>query len=309
MLLGAAYRLKSLASFVHPTYGNTMYHTGMVRLIVETGMLPIRDLSYGGFTKSFYAPAYRLFVASLSLLSNTDPVVAASLFVIAMGVVATLAAYLLGKELGGSTAGLASAFLFVLSPEVAIYTMRAFPEVLGIPLFLLALYFLHRQNRGMAILTAVLTALTHQTTAVVLGAVLLTYAAAKRDKTAALSLIAAAAAYASWQLYALGSLDILSMRQIALRESGAVSAASIGRVGAWALLFAPFGLVQAISRWKDSLLLLSFIGAALLLTKNEMLGIGIFTSRFFTFLALSLVFAGGAGIKMVWEKLEGAKWK
>ena len=309
MLFGAWYRLKSLASFVHPTYGNTMYHTGMVRLIVQTGMMPVYSLSYGGFTKSFYVPAYRLFVASLSLLSNTDPVVAASLFVIAMGIVATLAAYLLGREFGGTAVGLASAFLFVLSPELTIYTIRAFPEVLGIPLFLLTLYFLHKRNMAMAVLSAVLTTMSHQATAIVLGAVLLVYSIVKRDKIAAAALVSSIAAYSAWQLYALGSLDILSMRQIALKESGAVTAQSIERIGVWALLFAPFGLVYLLKSWRKHLLLLGFAAATLLLAKNEMLGIGIFTDRLFTFFALSLVFVAAFGMKLVWGQLEGVKWK
>jgi len=264
-LFGVWYRLKSLAFFVHPTYGNTMYHTGMVRLIVQSGHLPIYTLSYGGLTKSFYVPAYRLFVASLSVLSNTDPVVTASLFVIAMGIVATVAAYMLGKELGGTAVGLAGAFLFVLSPELTIYTIRAFPEVLGIPMFLLTLYFLHKENMPMAAISAVLTTLSHQTTAIVLGAVLLVYSLVKKDKTAMIALLSSIAAYSAWQLYALGSLDILSMRQIALKESGAVSAMSIERIGVWALLFAPFGLVYLLKSWKKYLLPLCFVGVTLLL--------------------------------------------
>ena len=286
-----------------------MYHTCMVRLIAATGHMPIYDLSYGGFTKSFYVPAYRLFVASLSILSNTDPVVTASLFVIAMGIVATIAAYLLGKELGGVPVGIASAFLFVLSPELTIYTIRAFPEVLGIPLFMLTLYFLHKKNGIMAVLSAVLTTLSHQTTAVALGVVLLAYAAVKRDKNAAAALVASIAAYAIWQAYALGSLDILSMQQIALRESGAITHASVERIGVWALLFAPFGLVYLLKDWKRHLLLLCFAAVTLLLAKNEMLGVGIFTDRLFTFFALSLVFVAAFGMKLALEILEGAKWK
>ena len=301
--------MKSLAPFVHPTYGNTMYHTGMIRLIAATGHMPVYDLSYGGFTRSFYVPAYRLFVASLSMLSNTDPIVAAALFVVAMGIVATIAAYLLGRELGGVPVGIAAAFLFVLSPELTIYTIRAFPEVLGIPLFVLTLYFLHRGNLGMTALSAVLTTLSHQTTAVVLGAVLLAYAAVKRDRTAAVALLASVGSYGLWQAYALGSLDIFSMRQIALRENGVVNWSDMGRVGIWAVLLAPLGLIRLFRDWKKHLLLLCFAGVSLLLTKNDMLGIGIFTDRFFTFFALSVLVIAAFGLDFVWRLWRGKKWK
>jgi len=272
-------------------------------------MMPIYDLSYGGLTKSFYVPAYRLFVASLSLLSHTDPIVAASLFVIAMTMVATSIAYLVGKEFGGTGVGIASAFLFVLSPEITIYTIRAFPEVLGIPFLLLTLYFLHKNKRGMVVLSALLTTMAHQTTAIVLGAVLLGYAIIKRDKSAAIALGASIFAYASWQAYTLGSLDVMSMRQIALKENGSITSSNIERIGIWTLLFTPFGIAYLLKKWRENLLLLCFGIITLLLAKNEMFGIGIFTDRLFTFFALSLIFIAAFGMKLVWKLWEDIEWK
>ena len=307
MLFGLWYRTKALANFVHPTYGNTMYHTGMIRLITENGFMPLYDLSYGGFTKSFYVPAYRLFVSALSVFSSIDPAVVAGMAVVAFGMVAIVAAYLLGKELGGEWAGACTAFLFVLSSELTIYTIRPFPEVLGIPFLLLTLYFLKKGDLRFTVLSAVLTTLSHQATAVALGAVLLMYAIVGRNKNSAIALIASILAYFVWQLYAFGSLDIFSMQQIALKESGTIGNLQIERIGAFALLFAPFGLVKALKERK--LLLLSVVLATLILAKNEWLGIGIFTDRMFTFLALGVVLLGGVGMAYLMKLLGEAKWK
>ncbi|MCK4327593.1 MAG: hypothetical protein KAW41_03885 [Candidatus Diapherotrites archaeon] len=294
MLFGIWYRLKALEGLVHPTYGNTMYHTGIIRAIVETGFMPVYDLSYGGFTKSFYVPAYRLFTASVSSLSGTDPIVSAGLMVVALGAVSICAIYLLGKEFGGPWAGACCAILFVLSPELTIYTIRPFPEVLGVPMLLLALYFVKKQDLGMAVLASVLTALTHQTSAAVLGSVLLVYSVLARDKKAAVALLSMFVAYFAWQLYALNSLDIFSMRQIALKESGKITLMHVERIGLFALLAAPIGAIKAVK--KRHWLLASFAIAALLLAKNEWLGIGIFNDRLFTFLALAVVVLGGVGL-------------
>lgn len=309
MIFGALYRAKGLLSYVHPTYGNTMYHTGMIRLIAENGFMPIYDLSYGGFTKSFYVPIYRLFVSSLSIISNIDPMIVSALAVVAFGLVTIAVAYLLGKEIGGVGVGLAAALLFVLSPELTIYTIRPFPQVLGIPFLLLTLYFLKKENRWMTVLSAVLTVMSHQTTAVVLGSFLLVYAVVKKDKNSALALITAIIAYFIWQMFALGSFDIMSMRQIALKESGQVYDWHIMRIGSFALLFAPFGLVKILKDYKKHLLLLIFAGATLILTKNELLGINIFTDRLFTFFALAVIFVAAVGIGLIAKALEGAKWK
>jgi len=286
-----------------------MYHTGIIRLITEAGALPLYDLSYGGFTKSFYVPAYRMFVASLSLISGTDPATTAALATIAFGVAAAAAIYLLGREIGGEWVGVCAAFLFVLSPEITIYTIRPFPEVLGIPLMLLAFYFVVKQRLGLAIIASVLTALTHQTTAVVLGAVLLVYGLLARDKKSFVALACAAAAYFAWQLVSLNSLDILSMRQIALKESGAITLSHIERIGAFALLFAPFALPAIARDWKKHAMTLSFLVATLLLAKNDWFGIGIFNDRLFTYFAIAAVLVGAIGLAEIWKALEATEWK
>ena len=47
----------------------------------------------------------------------------------------------------------------------------------------------------------------------------------------------------------------------------------------------------------------------LILSKNEWLGIGIFTDRLFTFLALGVVLLGGVGMAYVMRLLGEIKWK
>ena len=287
-----------------------MYHTGIIRIITETGLMPVYDLSYGGLTRSFYVPAYRLFVASLSVLSNTDPIIASGLAVIAFSTLAIVAAYLLGKELGGEWAGFFSALLFTISPEIMIYTIRPFPEVLGIPLFLLALYFISKKDRNMAILASVLIALTHQATAVALGSVLLVRALTSRDKNAAISLACAALAYAVWQGVSLGSINIMGMNQIMFREGSRVGLMHVDRIGWFALFFGVLGIPHVLSKMKKYGLLLSFLVATVILANNELLGIGIFSDRFFTFFAIAVVFVAGIGMSWAMEKLGGKlKWK
>lgn len=281
----------------------------MIRLITETGALPIYDLSYGGFTKSFYVPAYRLFVSSLSLLSGADPMIASALATVMFSTIAIAAFYLLGRESANEWAGVCAAFLFVLSPEMTIYTIRAFPQVLGIPFMLLTLYALKKHDYTIVVLATVLTVLTHQTTAVVLGSTLLVYSVLARDKKAFFALLIGIAAYASWQMFSLNTLDVLSMRQIALKESGTVTLMNVERIGLFALVFAPFGFPRLVKQPKENLLLLSFLLATLVLSKNEMLGIGIFTDRLFTFFGMAVVLLAGIGMADLGEFLGMGKWK
>ena len=84
------------------------------------------------------------------------------------------------------------------------------------------------------------------------------------------------------------------MRQIALKESGAISLMHVERIGLFALLAAPIGAIKSIK--KKHWLLGAFAVATLILSKNELLGIGIFTDRLFTFFALAVVILGGIGL-------------
>ncbi|MGZ4941434.1 MAG: hypothetical protein ACXVIG_02140 [Halobacteriota archaeon] len=301
-----------------PTYGNTMYHVGIERLTVESSYYPAQELSYNGGFPNFYVPAYRLLIASQSVASGIDPMLMSGLMTILLSVAVFGVVYAVSKRLAGVGAAIAALFLLTLSPEMAIFTLRALPELLGLVMLPLTLFFIvANKSEGpfqfngyvvLSVVAAALTALTHQMTLLTLAAVLSIYALTQlRNRNELLKvvvpLVALFAVYGLWQLYSLHTISILGLSQVKYHEgtpvdffAGANTVGFFERAGLLVLPFAVIGLAWLERAKIDKrFLLYSWVVASLLLTKNDLFGVGIFMDRFLTFFVQSLIVAGGIG--------------
>ena len=303
------YRTKTLTGFIIPTFGNTMYHVGIIRETIETSFYPNYELSYGGGFEHFYVPAYRLFITSLSITSGVDPMVLSGITTIVIAVLITLVIYSIGYRMGNQYVGLSAALLSILSPELTIFTSRALPELLGLFMLPLTLYFIIRDYRSLAILSAMVTALTHQMTLLALALTLFIYSLMRiRNKEkflmGFLPLIAACLTYGAWQVYSMGTLNIFGIAQIQYREGTIVGLEIFGRMGIAIILFLIPGLYTFFTDKVNAdhrMLLASWLIATFILTKNDLIfGLidekGIFMDRFFTFFVQCAVVISGFGL-------------
>jgi len=300
------YRSPILEGYIIPTFGNTMYHVGIIRKMMETMHYPLYELSYGGGFRHFYVPAYRLLIASLAITSGIDPMPLSGIMTIAVAVFIVLALYSLAYRIyDNHYVGLCAALFFVLSPELTIFTSRALPQLLGLFMVPLTLYFVLREQRLLSVLAAMATALTHQMTLLVLALTLLAYSILQikdRDKflLAFVPFLAACATYGIWQLYTMQTLDIFSISQVKYHEGTVVDWKLFARAGLIVIPFSIIGLIRTflsdrMSR-ESKLLMLSWFVVTLLLTKNELFGVSIFMDRFFTFLVECMVIFAGFGL-------------
>jgi len=326
-VLYVSYRLSVLRGYIIPTYGNTLYHVGIERLTLESGHYPTQELSYNGGFPNFYVPAYRLLIASQSLLSGLDPMVVSGLVTILLAIAVFCVVYAFTKQLVHAGAAVGALFFLTLSPEMTIFTIRALPELLGLFTFLLTLFFVMANKTdvpfqfnvyvALSVVAAAVTALTHQITLLTLAVVLAVYALTQvKNRSeflkAVCPLFAVLVAYGLWQLYSLHTLSILGLAQVKYHEGTPVDfLASEFRVGFFeraGLIVLPFAFIGLgwLERNKANkrFLLYSWILASLLLTKNDLLGINIFMDRFLTFFVGSLIIAAGIGAFAVLQFLD-----
>lgn len=275
LIIGVAlwYRMGAIDSYVVPTYGNTMYHVGVERLTVLTQYYPSTEISYGGGFPNFYVPAYRLLIASMSVATGIDVLVMSGLMTIALGIMVMLAMYAVAYRMSNNLyIALFAAFFFIMSPDITIYTMRPFPELLGLFMVPFTLYFVVRKNWVMAMIGAALTALTHQMTLAMLAAVLGLYAAflfiragrayVKKEKAGEklkealwclAPILSACVTYGVWQMYSLGTLSLSGTNQLKYHEGNTVDLPLFLRMGVFVLPFFAIGLSFILSNFWDSL--------------------------------------------------------
>lgn len=351
------YRMGIIDSFVIPTYGNTMYHVGIERETIITGHYPDYELSYGGGFPHFYVPAYRLLITSMAIATGIDPMVMSGLITIMLGLFILLAMFAVAYRLTDNIyAGLFAAFFFILSPEMTIFTIRPLPEILGLFMVPFTIYFLIRKDWGMATVGAIITALTHQMTLLTLVGVIAAYGALKiayalykkQDYKEGLMVMvpafAACATYGLWQVYSLGTLNILNIAQVVNREGNPVDLPLFLRTGVFVLPFFLIGIYYIFTHTGDrkargyskqsgakmpeisqpeegrygikisldsKLLVLAWVVVTLLLTKNEVFGMRIFMDRFFTFYVQIAIIVAGVGLYALlsWIELRAIKVK
>jgi uncharacterized membrane protein len=234
-----------------------MYHVGIEREMIETQHYPRTELSYGGGFANFYVPGFRLLVAALAIATGIDVMVMSALVVPLLGVFALLAVYAVAYRLSGGNkfVGLFAAFFFLLSPDITVNTVRPFPELMGLFILPIALYFLIREDWPLAILMSVTMALTHQQSVFAMVSIMglyfvfqFIYAAlySKNFKKAAMTILPVLAlvlTYAVWQMLTMGSLDILHIAQITYHEAWPVSMSTVIQTGLFVLLLLIPGLV------------------------------------------------------------------
>ncbi len=277
LLVALMYRMGIIESYIIPTYGNTMYHVGIERETVETGFYPTTELSYGGGFPNFYVPAYRLLIASMSVATGIDPMVMSGLMTIVLALFIVLAMYVLAYRLSNNKyVALFSAFFFVMSPELTIFTMRALPELLGLFLIPLTIYFMMKNEWVFAIIGSIITALTHQMTLATLVGIIGMYAVfqlawagwlyyrARTDKQVVfmeklkyavkcfITAFAACLTYGLWQTYSLGTPNILGVAQVVNREGNVVDLPLFMRSGVFVLIFFAIGLASILYEWWTS---------------------------------------------------------
>jgi len=322
-----SYRLEVIKNYIIPTYGNTMYHVGIERLITQTGFYPTEELSYNGGFHHFYVPSYRLFVSSFSLITTTDPMVTSGMLTIIISLAIFGIIYAITKRASNPFAGVCALFLLIVSPEMTIFSIRALPELLGLFMFPLTLYFILLNNTSkrcslnaytyLSILAASITALTHQMTLLTLAFVLIIYGLTQLKNRAELlnawmPLAAAITMYGVWQFYSLHTLNILGLAQVKFHEGMPVdlfaSAYKVGfieRTGLLVIGFCILGIVYLEYKKTDKrFLLYAWIGASLILTKNDLFGISIFMDRFLTFMVEGMIIVGGIGAYATLEFLD-----
>ncbi|HEY3421732.1 MAG TPA: hypothetical protein VGK13_01140 [Methanocellaceae archaeon] len=271
------YRMGIIESYIIPTYGNTMYHVGIEREAVETGFYPTTELSYGGGFPNFYVPAYRLLIASMSVATGIDPMIMSGLMTIVLALFILLAIYVLTYQLSKNKyVALFSAFFFVMSPELTIFTMRALPELLGLFLIPLTIYFMMKKEWAFAIIGSIVTALTHQMTLATLVGIIGMYAVlqlawagwlyyrSRKDtqvaymdklKYAIMCFVTAfmpCATYGLWQVYSLGTLSIFGIAQVVNKEGNVVDLPLFLRSGIFVLIFFAIGLASILYGWWTS---------------------------------------------------------
>ncbi|HEY3273133.1 MAG TPA: hypothetical protein VGJ92_05190 [Methanocella sp.] len=246
----------AISNFVIPTWGNTMYHVGIERVTLETGHYPSEEISYGGGFPNFYVPGYRLLVVALSAATGIDPMPMSGLVVLLLSTFCLLAVCIVAYRMSGGNyyVALFAAFFFLMSPDMTINTERPFPELMGLFILPLALYFALREDWLLATLMAITMALTHQQSVLALVGIFglyslfqLLYAIAYTRKyrkflASLIPIVAACGMYAAWQMYTMGTLNITKIAQLTYHEQWPVTLSTILETGAFVLLFLFIGL-------------------------------------------------------------------
>jgi hypothetical protein len=247
----------AISNFVIPTWGNTMYHVGIERVTLETGHYPSEEISYGGGFPNFYVPGYRLLVVALSTATGIDPMPMSGLVVLLLGMFCLLAVCIVAHRLSGGNyyVALFAAFFFLMSPDMTINTERPFPELMGLFILPLALYFVLGEEWLLATLMAITMALTHQQSVLALLGILglystfqLVYAFLVTHKygkflRSLAPLFATIITMALWLMYSMGTVNFTKIAQLTYHEQWPVTLSTILETGAFVLLFLLLGLV------------------------------------------------------------------
>lgn len=312
--------------WVMPTYGNTMIHVASARHAIETGEYPMwNDYSYGGGQPNLYVPLYRFLYAELVALTGLSFDVVGRLIVMLYALLLPLGFFLLGRELAGDWAGIASAFLASLSPELLVYTVRPLPQGLGLAMLPVAFYFLAKRNLRASLLSAFLIVLAHQEAGVffvgcafaygLMETVRSRFVDEKSWKNAELGFAAwgvGTLTYLAWHFFAVSNLDLLALAQFEHHEGAFVSAQLLydktGLVllalGALGFLLLAFRALEKKRVRAAQTLILSCLLVGLFCIKNDLVGLQVFMDRFIVFLHVALVPAAALTLREAWHFLE-----
>lgn len=309
------------ASYLLPSFDNALLHSGRVRFVDDTGFWIPFELVFGGQTPSYHVPAYASIVAALGELTGLNWLWAIRLFALLMAVLLPVGFYVLGKALSNWQAGVAAAFLVLLSPGVMTWGTRPSAISLGVVLVVFLLFFLLQKRWVAFLLGAFVLALTHPPSLLVFfgtSGLYWTLQVLRRgvDVSKAkkylleLPLVGAMTGfltYVAWHVSLTGTscLYFQCLPQLGAREFGArvdlVAKAFTLPYAAGYLGVAWIWFSKA--DWDKKLLVAAWLFATLLLVKNDVFGVGVFTERFVTFFEMALALSGGLLVGLLFEKV------
>jgi hypothetical protein len=328
VLLSLATHSIVLAEFVMPTYGNTMIHVATARHLVEKGVYPLEDYSYGGGIPNTYVPLYRVSLALVKAGTGLDYDAAGRLLVLLFAAMVPIGFILAARELFGDWPGIAAGLLVSTLPEYLIYTVRPLPQAMGLALLPFFIFLVARKKLWASVALAVVISLAHQEAGAFLVAcafaffcfdVAKNYLEKKRLEAGEAARISLAswffgtAAYFGWHFFTAGNLNILGLAQFVNHEGAVVTEKLLlDKTGILAVVFAVAAILllaekmlkrQSLS--EGEVIALSWLAVGLFAIKNELFGLGVFMDRFIVYLQIPLVLLSAFAAYAVAEKL----WK
>ncbi len=309
------------ADYLLPSFDNALLHTGRVHYVYDTGFWIPHELVFGGATPSYHVPAYASFTAALAHLTGLNYLWAVRLVALVFSLLLPLGFYLLGKHLGNGQAGVAAAFFAINSNHLMTWGTRTSAISLGVILVVFGLYFLATRQKIPLFLTASILAMTHPPSLLVFfgtsGLYGLFLAFRKgfdvkkvMEFITGLPLLGAMTgflAYMAWHVRLTGTecLTFKCLPQLGAREYGQ-SVDLVAKLTAF-----PYGLgllgvgwiVFSRQDFEKKALIAAWLIGTLILVKNDLLGIGVFTERFVTFFEEALAVSAGLFVGLVFEKV------
>ncbi len=304
------------ADYFLPTYDNSMLHAGRARVITDTGGWAEDELVFGGVTKSYHLPLYPALVAGFSGLSGLNlwwTIRILSLLI--TGVLLPLSFFVLASRVHGHwMAGAVSAVVALSLPNLMTWGSRTSPISLGVLLSIVLIYLLIEKKFIAALLAGVALAYTHQPSLLVFGLTLaIAFIAIGLDawqkgkkanevKTMLLPYFVVGgivlSAYLLWHVRQTGTscLDFQCLPHLASHEYG--SSVNLSEYFSLAGRIVSLGgiIILFLSKrfeWHTRLILFSWLAALVLLVKNDLLGLAVFTVRFTTFFDCALAVCAG----------------
>jgi len=243
------------------------------------------------------------------------------LFSFLMAALLPLGMYLLAKQLSNWQAGVMAAFLVLLSNGVMTWGTRPSAISLGVVLVVFLLYFLLRRRWVPVVLGAFVLGLTHPPSLLVFfgtSGLYWTLSMLQRGVDVSrfksylleLPLVGALVGLATyllwhWSLTGTSCLYFQCLPQLGAREFGA-SVDLVAKVATLPYALGYLGvawLVFSKADWDKKLVVAAWIAATLLLVKNDVFGVGVFTERFVTFFEMALALSGGLLAGLLFEKV------
>lgn len=309
------------ASYLLPSFDNALLHSGRVRYVYDAGFWIPYELVFGGVAPSYHVPAYASLVSALAHVTGLNWLWAIRLFGLLMAVLLPLGFYLLGKELSNWQAGVAAAFLVLLSNGVMTWGTRPSAISLGLVLVVFLLYFVLKGMWPAVVLGAFVLGLTHPPSLLVFfgaSGLYWTLTVLRRGVDVSrftgylleLPLVGSLVGfgtYVAWHVSLTGTscLWFQCLPQLGAREFGA-SVDLVGKALSLPYALGYLGVAWLLfskADWDKKFLVAAWLAATLLLVKNDVFGVGVFTERFVAFFEMALALSGGLVLGLLFEKV------
>ncbi|MBI3587811.1 hypothetical protein HY995_00690 [Candidatus Micrarchaeota archaeon] len=293
-----------------PTYDNSMLHAARARVVMDSQHWAETEVVFGGVSKSYHLPFGPSVFAALSEFGSLDLWWTIRLFNVFTTVLLALAFYCLVRSLTKDWRAACVAAVFALSStNLMSWGTRTTPISIGVVMVIFGLYAVHKRWLLAAVLSGLSVALDHQPSLLALAISLAVFAIAgffcellgrrkalesvwiaiDRHSEAIATGALAFLAYFAWHLRQTGlaCLNFKCLPQAANKEFGKSIDLAGYFTGTVQHAFAAAGIFLLFASRRipkrDRLLAAAFFAATLILVKNDLLGIGVFTERFLTY--------------------------